>query len=203
MFCGPSRLCSSRCSEHQVTAASSHWDLIQASRCLDSAPAPPFHPPMSDSEGTSLPPSIERVLKLFRSLGREEKMQALVSYSRKLEPLPDRFKNLDRGEFTVPECQTRVDVFPEMKDGQLHFYADLDSRQSPTIAAFLAILFNAVNGHPPATMLAIPGDFVQQVMENVGLAAREFGLTGIVTRLKRHAANAQAAEIASPLRDSQ
>ena len=38
-----------------------------------------------------IPPSIERVLKLFRSMGREEKMQALVQYSRKLEPLPQRF----------------------------------------------------------------------------------------------------------------
>ncbi|MBC7791614.1 MAG: SufE family protein [Anaerolineae bacterium] len=157
---------------------------------------------MSHSDATTLPPSIDRVLKLFRSLGREEKMQALVSYSRKLDPLPDRFKNLDRAIFTVPECQTRVDIFPEMRDGKLNFYADLDVRQSPTIAAFLAILFKAVNGHAPATMLAIPSDFVQQVMENVGLAAREVGLNGIVTRLKRHAANAQAAEAALPLRGS-
>ncbi|MGI9078957.1 MAG: SufE family protein [Gemmatimonadaceae bacterium] len=157
---------------------------------------------MPDASTTTLPASIDRVLKLFRSLGREEKMQALVSYSRKLEPLPDRFRNLDRAEFTVPECQTRVDIFPEMQDGNLHFYADLDVRQSPTIAAFLAILFNAVNGHPPATMLAIPSDFVHQVMQNVGLAAREFGLNGIVTRLKRHALNAQAGETVSPLRGS-
>ena len=158
---------------------------------------------MSDTESTTLPPSIDRVLKLFRSLGREEKMQALVSYSRKLEPLPDRFKNLDRTEFTVPECQTRVDIFPEMRDGKLQFFADLDVRQSPTIAAFLVILFNAVNGHPPATMLAIPSDFVQRVMENVGLAAREFGLNAIVTRLKRYAAHAQAGEVAATLRASQ
>ena len=147
---------------------------------------------MPDANTATLPPSIDRILKLFRSLGREEKMQALVSYSRKLEPRPDRFRNLDRAEFTVPECQTRVDIFPELRDGKLSFFADLDVRQSPTIAAFLAILFNAVNGHPPATMLAIPSDFVQQVMENVGLAAREVGLSAIVTRLKRHAANAQS-----------
>jgi len=38
---------------------------------------------------SSIPPSIERVLKLFRSMGREEKMQALVQYSKKLEPLPE------------------------------------------------------------------------------------------------------------------
>jgi cysteine desulfuration protein SufE len=126
-------------------------------------------------------------------MGREEKMQALLSYARKLEPLPERFRELDRAQFTVPECQTRVDVFPEMRDGKLSFYADLDPRQSPTIAAFLSILFSAVNSQPPETTLAIPDDFVRQVMEGIGLAARESGLSAMVVRLKRHAADAVAA----------
>jgi cysteine desulfuration protein SufE len=140
-----------------------------------------------------LPPSVERVLRHFRAMEREEKMQALLSYAKKLAPLPERFRDLDRTAFTVPECQTRVDVFPEMRDGKLSFYADLDPRQSPTIAAFLAILFSAVNGQPPETTLAIPDDFARQVMDGIGLAAREAGLTAMVHRLKRYAADAVAA----------
>jgi cysteine desulfuration protein SufE len=139
----------------------------------------------------SIPPSIDRVLKLFRSMGREEKMQALVQYSRKLEPLPERFKDLDRGSFTVPECQTRVDIIPEVRDGRIYFYADLNVRQSPTIAAVLAIIFAAVNGQPPSTTLAIPGDFVQILMESIGLGAREPGLNAMITRLKRYAREAE------------
>jgi len=141
---------------------------------------------------SSIPPSIDRVLKLFRSMGREEKMQALVQYSKKLEPLPDRFKDLDRGAFTIPECMTRVDIIPEMRDGKLHFYADLNIRESPTIAAVLAIIFAAVNGQPPSTTLGIPQDFVRILMESIGLGAREPGLTAMVTRLKRYARDAQA-----------
>ena len=141
---------------------------------------------------SQLPPSIDRVLRHFRAMGREEKMQALLAYARKLEPLPERFRELDRAPFTVPECQTRVDVFPEMRDGKLSFYADLDPRKSPTIAAFLSILFSAVNGQSPETTLAIPEDFVRQVMEGIGLAARESGLSGILARLKRYAADAIA-----------
>ena len=144
------------------------------------------------SEPAGLPPSLDRVLRYFRGLAREERMQALVSYSRKLEPLPDRFKDLPRDDFTVPECQTRVDIFPEHSDGRMHFYADLDARRSPTIAAILAILFSAVNEQPPATTLAIPPDIVRQLMENIGLGARESGLNAMVARLKRHAAEAQA-----------
>jgi cysteine desulfuration protein SufE len=132
------------------------------------------------------------VLKYFRSLGREEKMQALVSFAKKLEPLPDRYVAIDRTNFTIPECQTRVDIFPELQDGKLHFYADVNVRQSPTIAAFLSILFSAVNDQPPATTLAIPPDFVRMMMENIGLGAREAGLTAMVTRLKQYARQAEA-----------
>jgi cysteine desulfuration protein SufE len=140
-----------------------------------------------------LPPTVARVLSTFRALGREEKMQTLLHFSRKLEPLPERFRSLDRSEYTVPECQTRLDLFPEMRDGKLYFYADLDARQSPTIAAFLAILFSAVNGQPPQTTLAIPNDFVRRMMEGIGLAGREAGLEAMLARVKRHAARALAA----------
>jgi cysteine desulfuration protein SufE len=143
-------------------------------------------------ETSSIPPSIDRVLKLFRSMGREEKMQALVQYSKKLEPLPERFKDLDRGSFTIPECMTRVDIIPEARDGKIHFYADLNVRQSPTIAAVLAIIFAAVNGQPPSTTLGIPQDFVRILMESIGLGAREPGLNAMVTRLKRYAREAEA-----------
>jgi cysteine desulfuration protein SufE len=147
------------------------------------------------AQTSSIPPSIDRVLKLFRSMGREEKMQALVQYSKKLEPLPERFKDLDRGAFTIPECMTRVDIIPEMRDGKLHFYDDLNIRESPTIAAVLAIIFAAVNGQPPSTTLGIPQDFVRILMESIGLGAREPGLNAMVTRLKRYARDA-AAQIA-------
>lgn len=139
---------------------------------------------------SAIPQSIDRVLRLFRSMGREEKMQALVSYSKKLEPFPERFRDLDRAQFTVPECQTRVDIVPEVIDGKMYFHADLNARQSPTVAAVLAIVFAAVNGQPPSVTLAIPGDFVRTLMESIGLGARESGLNAMIARLKRYAAAA-------------
>jgi cysteine desulfuration protein SufE len=139
-----------------------------------------------------LPPTVSRVLSRFRALGREEKMQALLHYAKQLEPLPDRLRSLDRTDFTVHECQTPVDLFPELRDGKLYFYADLNARQSPTIAAFLAILFSAVNGQAPETALAIPNDFVRQMMDGIGLAGREVGLNAILGRIRRHARDAAA-----------
>ncbi len=139
-----------------------------------------------------LPAPIARVLRQFAALGREEKMQTLLHYSRKLEPLPERFAALDRSNFSVPECQTRVDLFPEVHDGKMHYYADVNVQQSPTIAAFLAILFSAVNDQPPETTLAIPADFVREMMDGIGLAGREAGLSAMVDRLKTHARRAVA-----------
>ncbi len=146
----------------------------------------------SERSASPLPESVERVLRRFEALGREEKMQALLHYSRKLEPLPERFRTVDRSNYGVPECQTRVDLFPEVHDGRLHFYADVNARQSPTIAAFLAILFSAVNDQPPETTLAIPSDFVRRMMEGIGLAGREPGLSAMVTRLQRYARDVQS-----------
>lgn len=117
-------------------------------------------------------------------------MQALLHHAKRLEPVPERFAALDRAAFTVPECQTRVDLFPELRDGRMYFYADLDPRQSPTIAAFLAVLFKAVNGQPPATVLAIPPDFVRHMMDGIGLAGREVGLNAMLGRVKRAASEA-------------
>ena len=148
---------------------------------------------LEDTSSQPLPPSIQRVLKYFQSLEREEKMQALVSYSRKLEPLPERYAAIDRTNFIIPECQTRVDIFPEYHDGKLHFYADVNVRQSPTIAAFLSILFSAVNGQPPTVALALPNDMARRMMENIGLGSREVGLNAMVQRVKKHAQEAAAA----------
>ena len=145
----------------------------------------------SDSAGArTVPPSIDRVLRRFQAMGRDEKMQALVQYSKKLEPLPEKYSAIDRSNYTIPECQTRVDIFPDVHDGVMHFYADVNVRQSPTIAAMLAIIFSAVNEQPPQVTLDIPSDFVRTLMEGIGLHTREVGLNAMVARLKRYAAEA-------------
>lgn len=130
-------------------------------------------------------------------MDRAEKMQALVQYARKLEPVPERYADVDRTQYTVPECQTRVDIFPEVQDGKMHFYADVNVRQSPTVAAVLAVVLGAVNDQPPSVTLSIPPDFVRMLMAGMGLNARESGLNAMVARLKRAAA---AAEPAAPTR---
>jgi cysteine desulfuration protein SufE len=139
---------------------------------------------------SQLPAPIQQVLARFQSMGREEKMQALVAYAKRLEAVPERFASLDRDAYTVHECQTRVDLFSELRDGRMHFWADVNVRQSPTVAAFLSITLSAVNGQPPSTTMSIPPDFVSVMMSGLGLSAREVGLNALVSRLKREARSA-------------
>jgi cysteine desulfuration protein SufE len=146
---------------------------------------------------TGLPPSIERILRRFATLSPDLTRQALVQYANRLPPLPERFQGVDAAQYRVHECQTPVAIFPEVVDGKMQFHADVP-RESAAIRALLAMLFEALNGQPPETTLAIPPDFVRQVMGKIGLQAREAGLSAMVERLRRAARRAQAGELAAP-----
>lgn len=134
-----------------------------------------------------LPGRLQEILQRFQTLGREEKMAALVAYAKKLEPVPEQFLALNDVAYSVPECQTPVRIFPELSGDKLHFYADINVRQSPTVAAFLSLLFSAINDQPPSVTLGIPPDIVRTMMTGIGLGTREVGLDALVVRLKRHA----------------
>jgi len=143
------------------------------------------------SPATGIPPSIDRILRRFATLSPDMTRQALVQYANKLPPLPKRFQGLDAAQYRVHECQTPVAIYPEVVDGRMHFHADVP-RESAAIRALLAMLFDALNGQPPETTIAIPPDFVRQVMGKIGLSAREAGLNAMVERLRRAARQAAA-----------
>ncbi len=148
---------------------------------------------MADTPTESqVPPGIQKLLNRFATLNREMATQALVQYAHKLPPLPDRFREMDPEQHRVHECLTPVALFSEVQDGKMYYYADVP-QGAPTIRALLAMLFGALNGEPPQTTLAIPPDFVRQVMSKIGLGTREVGLNAMVERLKRAAREASAA----------
>ena len=135
-------------------------------------------------------PSLDTLIPRFKAADRTTRLETLLDYSRKLPPLPERYQEqMARGEHRVHECQTPVAIFPEAQDGKLWFHADVP-RESAAIRALLAMLFEALNGQPPETTIAIPPDFVREVMGKIGLQAREAGLSAMVERLRRAARDA-------------
>jgi cysteine desulfuration protein SufE len=143
-----------------------------------------------------VPAGIEKILRRFATLTPDLTRQALVQYANRLPPLPERFQGLDREQYAVHECQTPVAIYPEVVDGKMYYHADVP-QGAPTIRALLAMIFEAVNGQPPETVLAIPPDFVRLIMSRIGLGTREVGLNAMVERLKR-AARAAADPGAAP-----
>ena len=150
-----------------------------------------------NATGGAIPEGIQKILRRFATLTPDMTRQALVQYSGKLAPLPDRFKGLDRENFAVHECQTAVAIYPEVVDGKMYYFADVP-QSAPTIRALLAMIFEAVNGQDPATVLAIPAEFVRQVMDKLGLGTREVGLNAMVERLRRAARKAAEESSAQP-----
>lgn len=141
-----------------------------------------------------IPPGIQKILKRFATLTPDLTRQALVQYANRLPPLPQKFQELNREEYAVHECQTPVAIYPEVVDGRMYYHADVP-QGAPTIRALLAMIFEAVNGQPPQTVLAIPHDFVRQVMDRIGLGTREVGLNAMVERLKRAAREASEGQV--------
>lgn len=140
---------------------------------------------MSDTTPhTDIPEGIAKILRRFATLSPDLTRQALVQYSNRLPALPERFRDLDREQYAVHECMTPVAIYPELVDGKLFFYADVP-QSAPTIRALLAMIFEAINDRPPETVVAIPQDFVRQVMDKLGLGTREVGLNAMVERLRR------------------
>jgi cysteine desulfuration protein SufE len=136
-----------------------------------------------------IPEGIQKILGRFATLTPDMTRQALVQYANRLAPLPERFRDLDRDQYAVHECMTPVAIYPEVVDGKMYYYADVP-QSAPTIRALLAMIFEAVNGQPPQTVLAIPPDFVRQVMDKLGLGTREVGLNAMIERLRRAARKA-------------
>ncbi len=145
---------------------------------------------MSETTTYQIPPGIEKLLRRFATLTPDMTRQALVQYANRLPPLPERFRELDPEQYRVHECQTPVALYPEVVNGRMYFFADVP-QGAPTIRALLAMLFEALEGQPPEAVLAIPPDFVRQVMDKIGLGTREVGLNAMVERLKRAARQAQ------------
>jgi cysteine desulfuration protein SufE len=142
---------------------------------------------MNETESqAAIPEGIQKILRRFATLTPDMTRQALVQYANRLPALPERFQSLDKEQYRVHECQTPVAIFSEVVDGRMQFYADVP-QGAPTIRALLAMIFEAVNGQTPESVLAIPADFVRQVMDKLGLGTREIGLNAMVDRLKRAA----------------
>ncbi len=136
-------------------------------------------------------PSLDTLIPRFKAADRTTRLETLLDYSRKLPPLPERYrKEKARGEHRVHECQTPVYLWVEIDGGKVHIHADVPP-ESPTVRGFISLLARSLDGAAPADVASLPDDLLDQLglSETLGMT-RTQGLTAILYRIKRSVADA-------------
>lgn len=136
-----------------------------------------------------LPSKLQKIIDDFQLCEGAEKIELLLEYSERLEPLPDRYKDSLASMEPVEECMTPVFVAAEKGMEGLHFYFDVPP-ESPTVRGFSALMAEGLQGTQPEDILRIPNDFYLVMgLERVLTMQRLNGFSAILAHLKRLASN--------------
>ena len=134
----------------------------------------------------AMPARLAEIVEEFADLPAELRLEALLDYSRRVPPLPERLAGHRDAMEQVPECQTpfflKAEVTPQHT---VDLWFDCPP-EAPTTRAFAGILAEGLAGATADEVLAVPGDLYQRM----GLAAaisplRVRGGTAILNRLQR------------------
>lgn len=142
-----------------------------------------------------MPDKLQRIVDQFASAPRDLRVQALLDYSRRVPPLPEKLAaNRDSLE-QVHECQTPFFLATEIDDdGSVHLFFDAPP-EAPTVRGFAGILWAGLEGVHWREVLAVPADFYSRMgLDVVVSPLRLRGMSAILARLKRQVREAVEAE---------
>ena len=133
-----------------------------------------------------MPARLAEIVEEFADLPAELRLEALLDYSRRVPPLPERLAGHREAMEQVPECQTPFFLATEVGDDDtvtIHFDAP---PEAPTTRGFAGILSEGLNGSPAGDVLAVPNGFYGALgLDRVVSPLRLRGISAILARLKR------------------
>ncbi len=136
-----------------------------------------------------MPKRLKEIIDDFAISEGREKLELLLQYAEQLPPLPESVGGRENMDF-VPECMTPVYVEAEQSDDHMQFFFDVPD-ESPTVRGFASVMAEGANGATPEEVLAIPGDFYQQMgLDQVLTSQRLNGIVSILAHMKRLAVEA-------------
>ena len=141
-----------------------------------------------------MPARLQEIVEEFADLPAELRLEALLDYSRRVRPLPERLAGHRDQMEQVPECQTPFFLATELGEGdRVTLWFDAPP-EAPTTRGFAGILREGLEGLTPAEVLAIPEDVPERL--GVGSAVsplRLRGMAGMLARIKRQVREKQPA----------
>ncbi len=119
---------------------------------------------MNSPQSPTRPASLQKLLKKFqRVTDPKRRYEQLFWLAKRLPPFPEAAKT---PENKVPGCVSQVFLTAALVDGGVQFAADSDSQLTKGLVAFLV---EGLSGLPPAEILQLTPDFIQETGLNVSL----------------------------------
>ena len=132
----------------------------------------------------TLPPKLAGIVKMFASLPRNMRLQALLEYSRKLPNLPETYKDHPERMEKVPECVSPFFLATEVEEGRVRMFFDVP-QEAPTVRGFAGILTEGLQDSPPQEVLNVPETFYADMgLQELITPNRLSGMNAILRRLK-------------------
>lgn len=140
---------------------------------------------MTQPTPAPLPERLQSIVSLFKSAPKPLRLQALLEYSRKLPPLPEKY--VEHPEFLqmVPECASPFFLVTERSEnGGVNMYFKVPE-EAPTVRGYAGILHEALQGESPETILNVPDQFYMDMgLSELITPMRLRGMGAILMRLK-------------------
>ena len=134
-----------------------------------------------------IPPKLQAVIDLFESLPEEEKRENLIAYSeqaKKHEPRPGETFTLEDVR-KDEECTDTVGIFLRVDDeNRAHFRVSLGPQVQTLTRAMTSILCRGLDDATLDEIMALPADFVPQIVGGHLVRIRSQTVYYILTRMK-------------------
>ena len=139
---------------------------------------------MTDAQTGHLPAKLADIVKMFQSMPKAMRLQALLDYSKKLPEPPQEY--LDHPEFMkpVPECTSPFFLITEREGDGVKLYFKVPP-EAPTVRGYAGILKQALDGESAETILNVPDQFYMDMgLSELITPMRMRGMGAILMRLK-------------------
>ncbi|MFM7427103.1 MAG: SufE family protein [Elainella sp.] len=140
--------------------------------------------------GTSapLPPALAQIVQRFqRVTDPKQRYEQLLALAKRLDAFPEAEKT---PENKVSGCASQVYITAELVDGKVKYQGDSDSQ---LVKGLVALLIRGLDGLPPAEIVQVTPDFIQDTGLNVSLTpSRANGFYNIFQKMQQKALQLKA-----------